>query len=400
MMRSIDPIIIINKNIEKFTMKKDPHLMKIAIVHDWLPLIGGAEKVLKEILKVYPQADVYTLFNFLDEKQLLGLGIKNITTSYLNKLPYVKKYYRHLLPFCPQAIEDFDLHDYDLVISSSYAVAKGVITGGHQVHVSYIHSPARYAWDLTHSYLKRGGLNTGIKGLLVKYLLSRFRIWDYRTANSVDYYMANSDFIKKRIWKIYRRDAVVVYPPVDITGFEYKKDKEDFYLAASRLVPYKRLDIIVEAFTNMPNKRLVVIGDGPELENIKRLANGHPNIEILGFLETAALMDFMQRAKAFVFAAQEDFGIIPLEAQACGTPVIAYGAGGALETVVNYYEHPETATGIFFENQSAESIKLAVTNFEKISNNITSENCRKNAERFSADVFRDKFVNNIQLAIR
>ncbi len=361
--------------------------MKVAVVHDWLPVIGGAEKVLAQILKIYPDADVYTLFDFLNDEERKSLGIKNVTTSYFSKWPKVKKYYRHLFPFYPLAIEDFDLFDYDLVVSSSHLVAKGVITGAHQVHVSYVHSPVRYAWDFTHQYLKQTGYDKGLKGLIVKYLLSRLRIWDYRTANGVDHFIANSGYIKNRIWKVYRREAEVVYPPIDIEDFEFQADKEDFYLTASRMVPYKRLDLIAEAFAQMPDKNLVIIGDGPEMDKIKAIADKASNIELLGFQSNEVLRDNMKRAKSFVFAAEEDFGIIPVEVQACGTPVIAFGKGGALETVVGYNKDPDNATGVFFGEQTSASIIEAVQRFESIEEKITAENCLKKAQKFTSDQF-------------
>ena len=309
--------------------------LKIAVVHDWLPLIGGAEQVLRQILKAYPGADLYTLFDFLSDEERASLGIKNITVSNLNKLPGVKQYYRHLLPFLPQAVENFDLHKYNLVISSSHLVAKGVITGAHQVHVSYVHSPARYAWDMTHQYLNQAGLQKGPKGWLAKRLLYKFRIWDYRTPNGVDVFIANSRYIKRRIHKVYRRDANIIYPPVDIDRFSLRTQKEDFYLTASRMVPYKRIDLIAEAFAGMKDRKLVIIGDGPEMPKVAALAENASNITLMGYQSGDVLIDHMRRAKAFVFAAEEDFGIVPVEAQACGTPVIAYGAGGALETVID-----------------------------------------------------------------
>ncbi len=365
---------------------------RVAIVHDWLPLIGGAERVLEQILKVYPDADVYTLFDFLTAEERTSLGIKNVTTSYLNRLPKVKKYYRYLFPFFPLAIEDFDLYDYDLVVSSSHAVAKGVITGAHQVHISYVHSPVRYAWDLTHQYLRQTNLHKGLKGLLAKKLLSNFRLWDYRTANGVDRFLANSDYIRKRIWKVYRREADVVHPPIEIDGFTFQKDKEDFYMTASRMVPYKRLDLIAQAFSLLPDKKLIIIGDGPEMSKIRDIAQKSSNIQIMGYQETDILRNYMQRAKAFLFAAEEDFGIIPVEAQACGTPVIAYGAGGALETVVGYDQEPKHATGLFFDKQTPESIKEAVVRFETLESQIKPENCYKKAQQFTADFFQ----NNIK----
>ncbi|MCK5374456.1 MAG: glycosyltransferase family 4 protein [Alphaproteobacteria bacterium] len=374
--------------------------MKVAVVHDWLPLMGGAERVLEQILKVFPGADVYTIFDFLDDKQRETFAPSKITTSYLNKWPWVKKYYRNLLPLCPQAIEDFDLSSYDLIVSSSHTVAKGVITGAQQTHVSYVHSPTRYAWDMMHQYLRETNMNKGIKGLIAKTLLHKFRIWDYRTANGVDYYIANSDFIRKRIWKVYRREADVIHPPVNVDLFEYNENKEDFYLSASRLVPYKRLDLIAQAFVKMPELKLKIIGDGPEMAKIRDIAKKAPNIELMGYQPNDVLKSHMQRAKAFVFAAEEDFGIIPVEAQACGTPIIAYGAGGALETVIGYEESPDKATGIFFREQTPESLVKAVTTFNKISNKINTAQCRKHAESFAPYIFRKRLENAVETAVK
>lgn len=368
--------------------------LKVAVVHDWLPLIGGGEAVLKEIIALYPNADVFTLFNFLNQEQLESLGIKKVHTSYLNKLPGIEKYYRKLIGLCPQAIEDFDLSSYDLIISSSAAFAKGVIVGGHQVHVAYVHSPARYAWDMMHQYLKQTGLDKGIKGYIAKRILSKFRIWDTRTANGVDLFIANSNFISKRIWRVYRREAEVIYPPVDLTRFTALENKDDFYLTASRMVPYKRIDLIASAFAAMPDKKLVIIGDGPELSRIRKICENCSNIILLGYQNNHTLVDHMRRAKAFVFAAEEDFGIVPVEAQACGTPVIAYGAGGALETIINIRENAETGTGLFFQEQKIESIIKCVCDFEGYE--FSAQSCRQNAERFSRDKFREFFSHRLQ----
>ncbi len=376
-------------SVEETNMNQNP-FGKVAIVHDWLPLLAGAERVLEQLTHVFPGADIYTLFDFLTPEQKKTFGTSKITASYLNKLPRVHKYYRHLLPFCPQAIENFDLSSYDLVVSSSCATAKGVITGPNQTHISYVHSPARYAWDLTHHYLKQSGMHRGAKGFLAKYLLHKFRIWDTRTANGVDVFLANSRYIARRIEKTYRRTAEVVYPPVNVDGFTYRGEKENFYLSASRMVPYKRLDLIAAAFARMPDKKLVLIGDGPEMGKVKEAAAGKSNIHLLGFQDTATLRDHMQRAKAFVFAAEEDFGIIPVEAQACGTPVIAYGEGGARETVVAYREGVKDATGLYFAEQTVESVMDAVQRFEAIAGHIAPAACRANAERFSETIFRNR----------
>ena len=375
-----------------------PKKTRVALIHDWLPLIGGAERVLQELTNIFPQADIFTLFDFLTPKQKEIFNVKNIYSSYLNKLPYVKKYYRHLLGFCPQAIESFDLTEYDLVISSSASVAKGVITRPNQVHIAYVHSPARYAWDLTHQYLKQSNLDNGLKGYLAQRILSNFRIWDMRTANGVDYFISNPNYITKRIYKTYRREAQTIYPPINVDFFEFSDKKEDFYLTASRFVPYKRVDLIANAFAKMPHKKLIIIGDGPDYQKIKTICLNAPNITLLGYQDTPILKNYMQRARAFVFAAEEDFGIIPVEAQACGTPVIAYGAGGTLETVIDIIDNPETGTGIFFNMQTENSLIEAVNLFDNHYIKNIHQNCRTQAEIFSVSNFKNNiisFVSNI-----
>lgn len=305
--------------------------MKVAIVCDWLVTYAGAERVIEQMLKVYPEADLFAVVDFLPEGSRDFLMNKSVTTTFIQNLPKAKKYYRAYLPLMPIAIEQLDLSSYDLVISSSHCVAKGILTGPDQIHISYVHSPVRYAWDLQHQYLRESGLTHGLKSKIARAILHYIRIWDTRTSNGVDYFISNSRFIAKRIWKCYRREATVVYPPVNIDIFQYCEEKEDYYVTASRMVPYKKMDLIVEAFTQMPDKKLVVIGDGPDFEKIKKKAG--TNVTLLGFAPDNVMRDYMQHAKAFVFAAEEDFGITPVEAQACGTPVIAYGKGGSLETV-------------------------------------------------------------------
>lgn len=289
----------------------------------------------------------------------------------------------------PLAIEQLDVSGYDLVLSSSHAVAKGVITGPDQLHISYVHSPMRYAWDLQHQYLRESGLDKGLKGWITKWLLHKLRMWDYRTANGVDHFVANSHFIARRIKKIYGRDATVIYPPVAVDDFPCVEKKEDFYMTASRMVPYKKMDLIVEAFTKMPDKKLVVIGDGSEYKKIAAIAKNFNNITLLGYQPFDVLKSHMQRAKAFVFAAEEDFGITPVEAQACGTPVIAFGKGGALETV-----RPlgvSEPTGLFFPEQTVEALCQAVASFESDQDMFSAASCRKNAERFSEERFDREF---------
>lgn len=357
--------------------------MKVAIVHDWLVTYAGAERVLAEILNLYPQADVYTIVDFMSEKDRDFLKVHKVFTSFIQKLPYAKKKYRSYLPLMPYAIETFDLSSYDLVISSSHAIAKGVITGPDQKHICVCYSPIRYAWDLQHQYLKESGLNKGFKGIVARYFLHKIRLWDYRTANGVDHFVSISDFISKRIWKVYRRESDVAYPPVDTEAFECRVGKENFYLTASRMVPYKKMDLIVAAFKKMPDKQLIVIGDGPDYTKISKLVGNSANIALLGYQSSEVLKDYMQKSKGFVFAAEEDFGIAPLEAQACGTPVIAYGKGGALETIINQ------KTGLFFKDQTEEALIKTIRDFESLT--FDPQLCRENAKRFSKEKFRNEF---------
>lgn len=361
--------------------------MKIAIVHDWLTVYAGAERVLEQMLTCFPEADLFSLVDFIPEGQRSFLQKKNAKTSFIQNLPWARSRYRQYLLLMPLAVEQFDLSGYDLVISSSHAVAKGALTGPDQLHLCMCYSPIRYAWDMQHQYLKESGLDRGMKGWMAKWLLHKIRIWDARTGNGVDEFVAISRFISRRIWKTYRRESTVIYPPVDIHAFELREKKEDFYLTASRMVPYKKIDLIVEAFSAMPEKHLVVIGDGPDFDKIK--AKAAANVTLLGYQSHAVLKDYMQRARAFVFAAEEDFGIVPLEAQACGTPVIAYARGGALETIRGLDdEHP---TGVYFEEQSVPAIKAAVSFFEQEATRILPTICRENALRFSPESFRAEF---------
>lgn len=368
--------------------------MKIAIVHDWLTGYAGGEKVLEQMLNVYPDADLFSIIDVLQAGQRGFILNKQVQTSFIQHLPFAKNKYRQYLPLMPLAIEQFDLSSYDLVISSSHAVAKGVLTGPDQLHISYVHSPIRYAWDLQHQYLRESRLDKGIKGWIAKWLLHNIRLWDSRTANGVDAFIANSQFIVRRIWKVYRREATIIYPPVDIEGFSLCEKKEAFYLTASRMVPYKKIDLIVEAFSMMPDKKLVVIGDGPDFDKIKAKAKG--NITLLGYQPFEVLKDYMQRARAFIFAAEEDFGITPLEAQACGTPVIAFGKGGALETIRGLDK--AGPTGLFFYEQSVTAIIKALETFELKKDMIQPMACRENALRFSPERFRMEFSGFVDRA--
>ncbi|UTX61879.1 glycosyltransferase family 4 protein [Klebsiella michiganensis] len=366
--------------------------MNIGIVADWLVTYAGSEKVIKEFIEVYPDCDLYSIVDFLSDKDRSLFKGKRATTSFIQKLPSSKSKYHKYLPLMPLAIEQLDVSKHNIVLSSCHAVSKGVITGPDQLHICYVHSPIRYAWDLQHQYLKEAGLDKGIKGLLAKWLLHKIRIWDSRTVNGVDHFIANSHFIARRIQKVYGRTSTVIYPPVDVNRFTLCEQKEDYYFTASRLVPYKRMDLIVEAFSLMPDKQLVVIGDGSEMAKIKSKAT--PNIKILGYQSNIVMQEHMQKAKAFVFAAEEDFGITPVEAQACGTPVIAFGKGGALETVRPY--GVDKPTGIFFDKQEVSSLIEAVSLFESNTQAFVPFYCRENALRFSVDRFQNeisKFID-------
>jgi glycosyltransferase involved in cell wall biosynthesis len=365
---------------------------RVGVVADWLISFAGAERVLKEILTLFPKADVYAVIDFLSDQDRNILFDKKSQTTFIQNLPMARNLYTKYLPLMPLAIEQFDLSEYDIVLSSSHAVAKGVLTGPDQLHISYVHSPMRYAWDLQNQYLKQVGLDKGIRGLCLRWLLHKLRIWDARTANGVDHFIANSHYISRRIKKVYGRDSNVIYPPVSVDAFPLVENKEDFYLTASRLVPYKKIDIIVEAFSHMPDKKLIVIGDGSEMKRIKEKSS--PNISIIGYQNQDALLNYMQKATAFVFAAEEDFGIAPVEAQACGTPVIAFGKGGVLETVRPYGVN--NPTGLFFNEQTYQSIIDAVTYFSCVKANITPAACHENALRFSDDIHRASLYQFIE----
>jgi len=360
--------------------------MRVAIIHDWLYTLGGAEKVLAAILQCYPQADLFCLFDIMPDGDREFLGSAQSHSSFLQRMPGVGRNHRLYLPLMPLAIEQFDLSSYDLVISSSYAVAKGVITGPDQMHISYVHSPMRYAWDLQHQYLRESGITHGLKGALARMLLHRMRLWDTRTANGVDVYVANSAFVARRIKKVYGRSAEVIHPPVAVPPELNSRPKEDFFLTASRLVPYKNTHAIIQAFHHLPNERLIVVGDGPEASRLARLAG--PNVTMAGYLPDDELRALMGAAQAFIFAAEEDFGIAPVEAQAEGTPVIALGRGGVRESIVAEDINP---TGMFFQVADPLAIAEAIRTFMRRSREFQPERCHANALRFSTGRFIREF---------
>ncbi len=357
---------------------------RVAIIHEWLATYAGSERVVEQLLAVLPDAQLYSLVDFLPESQRTMLGGRSVRTSFIQRLPFSRKRFRGYLPLMPLAVEQFDLADYDIVVSSQHAVAHGVLTRADQLHVSYVHTPVRYAWDLHHQYLREARLTWGVRSMLARMVMHYLRMWDRAAAERVDLFVANSRYIARRIWKTYRRKARVIYPPVDVEAYSLATDKSDYYLTASRMVPYKRIDLIVEAFRDLPDRKLIVVGDGPEYKKIAKSAG--PNVELLGHQPAAKLQELMRGARAFVFAADEDFGITPVEAQACGTPVIAYGRGGALETVL------DGETGVFFREQTTDSLRAAVEQFEATSADFEPERIRQHAEKFSAERFRQEFA--------
>jgi len=361
--------------------------MKIAFVHEFLSAYAGSEKVLEQMLLEYPDADIFAVAGLPKEERAF-LKDYDVKTSFIQNLPFAKTKFRNYISLMPFAVEQFDLSKYDIVITNCHAAAKSVITGPDQLHISYVHSPMRYAWDLQAQYLREAGLETGLKSWIARYMLHRLRINDLRSSISVDAYMCNSNFIRRRIWKLYRRKAQVIYPPVETDYFNLHENKEDFYLTVSRMVPYKKIDIIAEAFSMMPDKKLVIIGDGSEFEKIKSKAGS--NVQLLGYQSKDTIKSYMQRAKAFLFAAEEDFGIVPVEALACGTPVIAYGKGGVLETV------KEGVNGYLYNEQTSAALMDAVKRFESSPLAAPPAEIRKSAESFSKERFRKEFKTSVE----
>jgi len=366
---------------------------RIAVVHDWLLDFSGSERVLAEILRCYPQADLFALVDHMRDGDRALLGGKRATTTFLQSMPGLWSRLRYYLPLMPFAVEQLDVTGYDLVISSSHAVAKGVIVSPDALHVSYVHSPMRYAWDLQFTYLREERMQ-GLRGLPLRWLLHRLRQWDHRSAAGVDRFVANSRFVARRILKAYRREAEVIHPPVDTEFFCPGGAREDYYVAVSRLIGYKRVDLLVDAFARLPNLRLVVVGDGPQLARLRAAAPA--NVTFTGYLPAAGVRDRIRGACAFLFAAVEDFGMAPVEAMACGTPVIALRRGGAAESVAGL--ESDAPTGVFFEEQSVAAVVDAVRMFEEQGTRISAAACRARAERYSAARFRGEFTDFIARA--
>ena len=357
--------------------------MKVAIVHDWLTTWAGAEKALAELLACFPQAEIFTTVNFLPQDEIPCLEGRIIHTSFIQKLPGARKHYRRYLPLMPLAVEQFDLKGFDLILSSSHAVAKGVISDPEAVHVCYCYSPMRYAWDMQHQYLRESGNARGPVSWLMRWQLHRLRQWDYLSAQRVDHFIAISHYIERRIETFYRRKAEVIYPPVDVEKFNHERPREAFYVTASRMVPYKRIDLVIEAFNQTPERQLIVIGDGPDYAKLSALAG--PNVTLLGYQPDEVLIDHLERARAFVFMAEEDFGILPVEAQAAGAPVIGYGVGGLTETTLN------NVSGLWVEEQTSSALVKRIQQFEAHKGEdetaFSPDVCRQTALRFATPHF-------------
>lgn len=371
--------------------------MKVAIVHDWLVTHAGAENVLNQLLAIYPDADVFSLIEKIPEQQRDFLNHKAVTTSGLQKLPLVDKYYRKLLPLMIFMVEQFNLQEYDLVISSSSSVVKGIITGPRQLHLCYCHSPMRYAWDLASHYLPSTG--KWFRGLPTRLFLHYVRLWDVASSMRVDHFATNSDFVRRRIEKVYRRPAAVIHPPVDTAFFHpaAEKPEGDYFITISRLVPYKKVDLIARSCARAGHK-LIIIGTGPEE---KKVATAGNNVVLRGYLPRDEVLPLLQAARAFIFMGEEDFGIAPLEAQACGIPVIAYGIGGIAETVpAAWVDQPwpedYTPTGVFFKRQAEESLLHGLRFFHEHEDRFSTQACRANALRFTPEIFRRTFKEFVE----
>ncbi|MGJ5813896.1 glycosyltransferase [Paludibaculum fermentans] len=364
--------------------------MRVAIVHDWSVGYAGSERVVEQLIALFPQADLYFVADFIPPTQRAFLAGRTPATTFIQHLPWARRFVRHYLPLMPMAVETIDLSGYDVILSSSHAVAKGVLTAPGQTHICYCHTPLRYAWDLQHEYLREAGLTHGFRRAAAIGLLHYLRIWDVRTTHSVDLFIANSNFIAARIRRVYGRDSVVVYPPVDTEYYTLSEEKRSYYFTASRLVPYKRIGLLLDAFRQMPGRRLLIAGAGPDLARYRH--DAPPNVELLGAVPQSTLRQLMQHARAFVFAAEEDFGIVLAEAQACGTPAICYGRGGALDIVV------EEETGLFFRQPSPLSLCEAVGRLEARTAGWDPHHIRRNALRFSVQSFHSNFLRAFESA--
>jgi len=351
----------------------------------------GGERCLEVLCELYPDADLYTLVYVKGQLSEVIERMK-ITSSFLQKFPGISKHYRSYLPFFPMAIEQFDLKGYDLIISTSHCVAKGILPMPDSLHICYCFTPMRYIWDMYFEYFKGTGL--GFRKFFIPALSNYLKIWDVTSSKRVDFFIAISNHVQRRIKKYYGRESVVIYPPVDCSFFQPSKkaDKEgDYFLMVTAMAPYKRLDIAIEAFNRL-RRRLLIIGEGPGMRSLKKMAK--TNIEFLGWLSNEKVKDYYQGCRAFIFPGEEDFGITPVEAQACGKPVIAYGRGGVLESTVPFPQ--EKVTGVFFHQQTAESLLQAIDLFERNRDRFDPQEIRKNALLFDQKNFREKIRSFVE----
>jgi glycosyltransferase involved in cell wall biosynthesis len=371
--------------------------VKVAVIHDWLGPMTGAERVLEQILRCYPGADLFTAIDFLAERHRGILQGSRVTTSFIQHLPHARTSYWKYIPLMPFAFEAFDLRGYDLVISNSHTAAKGIQPREPRaVHVCYLETPMRFAWDLEAYYLRAFRMHHGLRKGAARLALAGLRRWDLRSVPRVDKFVAVSKFVAKRCETFYGRQAAVQYPPVDVDFFTPgETSKDDFFLVASRLTPFKCVDLIVETFRALPNRKLVVIGEGPERDHIAMRCPS--NVTLLGYQPDEILRDYMRRARAFLFPAPEDFGIVMAEALACGTPVIALGHGGALEIVRGM--DTEAPTGAFFDLQSVDAVLQAIACFEREESRIRREDCRTSVTRFAPHAFRDGLRHHVDRAL-
>jgi len=362
--------------------------MNIAIVHEWLNNYGGSERLLSEILGIYPRAELYALIHNKQNLVNTALGGRSVNTSFMQNIPHVEHLYRGLLPLMPLAIESVNVRQYPVVVSISHAVAHGVKTHKDQIHVSYVCTPMRYAWHLQDDYLHLHHLDKPLIGSAARLTLSMLRRWDRKSASRADHLLAISKWTAARIKQAWGRESQVIYPPVDLNRFTPAKDRDNFYLHVARLVPYKMTAEIIRAFNEL-KMPLIIVGDGSEISSLQKIAKD--NIKLLGYQTDAVVADLMNRAKAFVYIAVEDFGIAMVEAQAAGCPVIAYEKGGAEEIVLN------GETGLLFQEQSARSMIEAVLQSQKMQ--LNSQAASTNAARFSSERFRNEFSTYMEKAI-
>ncbi|GJQ22273.1 MAG: glycosyl transferase family 1 [Candidatus Brocadia sapporoensis] len=379
--------------------------MQVAIVHDWLTGMRGGEKVLEIFCELFPDADVFTLIHLQGTVSKI-IENRNIQTSFLQRVPLVKRYYRSFLMLFPMAIEGFDMNAYDLVLSSSHCVAKGILTSSTTVHVCYCHTPMRYVWDQYHTYFGIGKKSL-VSRVLIPPVAHYLRMWDVTSSARVDHFVANSHHVANRIKKYYKRSAEVIHPPVDCSFYTPQESYKEgnYYLLVSAFAPYKRIDVAIDAFERM-GVPLILIGGGQEEVQIRKMAKKH--VQCIGWQSSESLREYYRGCKALIFPGEEDFGIVPLEAQACGKPVIAFAKGGVLETVHGIYPpssgspegkadiHPASPTGVFFTEQTPESLMDSVRFFERHQHLFDPQLIRKHAESFDRSLFKEKFKQYIE----